>query len=107
MAFLCCLQCTRQISELCVIELERSSFDSLRRISQRHFTRVPEQTEAGNVSNGMNCVLVICMCFDLMQSLGSGAIQRAHGADRGGDGIGGFVSVYYRHFGELRFEGLW
>ena len=80
MAILRCLQCARKVRKGLVIYFQRDRFDSLLRISKRHFERVPQQPETCDIRNRVNDAVEFRLRFNFMKSYGSRAVQRAHGS---------------------------
>ena len=74
-----------KIGEGGVIDFEGNGFDAVRGIAERHFARVAEQAEAGNVGDGVNAASRRRLFIDFLESSGGIAIEGGHGSDGSGE----------------------
>jgi len=63
----CTVDCTREIFERSVIDFERNRIDVVRGITERHFSRVSEQTKSCYVGDGVNWILYSRIIFEFLK----------------------------------------
>ena len=80
------------IVECGVIDRKTCGLDSLLRIAERHFARVAEQAEAGDVGDRMNCVAPLWPRLDFVERIGGVTIESGHGSNGSGDRFRGAFS---------------
>src|SRR6266850_1128978 len=83
-----------KIDEGFVVDFERNGFDAVRRIAERHFSRVAKKAEAGNVRDRVDAFCAGGIFVKLLQGESGIAIQRRHRGNRRGERFRGGAILF-------------